>query len=76
MNVKVHKHGFRGIPKARVVVSQGVNPNGAAEVTAFVSAVDAHDFPEVVASLRLTPDEARNLAMRLVDAATRAEDLT
>ena len=62
-----------GIPKAGAIVSQGRNPMGAPEVTIFISAFDCFDIPSVVASLRLSPSEARHLAAGLLGAADKSE---
>lgn len=48
-----------GIPAARVASAPGVTDEGAGQVTIVISALDAHGFPTVVTSLRLSLTEAR-----------------
>ena len=55
----------KGIPTASVVVADGETPMGARQITMFIYAHDVFDMKEVCASLRLSPDEARDLIGRL-----------
>jgi hypothetical protein len=71
MFVKIHCK-VPSIPSARVVVSHGSSDAGVHGVTAFISAFDAFEIPTVVASLRLSPAEARELAARLLAEADKA----
>ncbi len=71
MRIKIHGK-VPGIPRATVAVAGG-EENQARTVNAFVSALDECDIPTMVASLRLTPAEARALAARLTDEADKAE---
>lgn len=61
-----------GIPTATVAVSPGKTDAGTAQVTAFLSSHAGVDN-DVVASLRLSPAEARDLAARLVASADAAD---
>ncbi len=74
MRVSIRKK-VTGIPDARLAIAPGVSDLGAPGVTANISALDAHGFPEAVATLRLSPDEARDLAARLVEGAAVAESI-
>lgn len=65
MMIKVHTKPT-GIPNASTVVADGETALGARQITMFVYAHDAWDMKEVCASLRLSPDEARDLAARLI----------
>jgi len=72
VRVKIHtKPG--GIPEARVSASPGLTDRGVRQVTVFVSALDAWGMPEVAASIRLSPAEAREAASALIAAADKAE---
>lgn len=64
-----------GIPSARVAVSPGVTDYGMPQVTALISAVDTYDMPTVVASLRMSSAEAREVAARLLRDADAADCL-
>lgn len=64
-----------GIPSAHVAVSPGVTDHGMPQVTALISAIDAYDFPTVVASLRMSSAEAREVAARLLRDADAADRL-
>lgn len=57
-----------GIPAARVAVSPGVTDQGMGQVMAVISALDAYDCPTVVASLRLSLDEANELRSATIKA--------
>lgn len=66
-----------GIPTAQVAVSPGVTDLGAGQINAVISALDAHGFPTVVASLRCSLNETRELIAQLAAAlfeAQRMED--
>lgn len=71
MRIKIHGK-VTGIPRATVAVAGG-EENQARTVNAFVSALDECGIPTMVASLRLTPAEARAIAARLTDEADKAE---
>lgn len=63
-----------GIPRARVAVSNGQTDLGAHQVTINISALDAYDVPAMVASLRLSKDEALDLASRIIAQAMAQAD--
>ena len=71
MKVKIHNK-VPGIPRAQAVVAGG-EENQARTINVFVSALDEFSNPTVVASLRMTPAEAKDLALRLAHEAERAE---
>lgn len=72
-NVRIKIHGkVPGIPRAQAAVAGG-EENQARTVNVFVNALDECDIPTVVASLRLTPAEAKDLALRLAHEAEKAE---
>lgn len=71
MQIKV-THKPTGIPQAEVAVAYGTTELGAHQVTAFIRAVDSHGISMGVATLRMTPDEARDLAVRLFAEADKA----
>ena len=58
-----------GIPGARATVAPGETDQGAKQVTLSIAALDSMGFPEMVTSLRLSVDEARDLATRIMAAA-------
>lgn len=62
-----------GIPTARVAVSPGVTDQGMPQVNSVISAYDAHGMPTVVASLRMSSAEAREVAQRLLREADVAD---
>lgn len=62
-----------GVPSACVAVSPGVTDQGMPQVTALISAIDAHDFPVMVASLRMSSAEAREIAASLLRDADAAD---
>ncbi len=64
-----------GIPAARVASSPGVTDQGMAQVMTVISALDVYDIPTVVASLRMSITEARDVAARIVAAADEADRL-
>lgn len=68
MRIKTHAK-VSGIPNARAAVAGGEDGQ-ARTVNVIMSALDAHDMPTVVASLRMSPPEALDLAKRI---ATEAE---
>lgn len=76
MRVKAQKLGKdhpTGIPPATVAVSPAVLDNGMPEVMQVISALDPYSIQRVIASLRLSPDEARQVARSLVLMAEKAE---
>jgi len=68
MKIKINKipKDIGAIPTARVAVSYGETDLGAAQITTFISAENAHGIPSVVASLRMSVAEARDFAARIV----------
>lgn len=66
--VKIHDKP-KGIPSARVVVSSETSDDGVKGILIHVSALDVYGFPSVVATLRLTREEAADIGRRLRDAA-------
>lgn len=73
MYIKINKtKGITGIPVARVAVAHGRLDSGADQITVFLSAEDSSGIAQVVASLRLSPKEARELAARLSAEAGKA----
>jgi hypothetical protein len=76
MYIKVHKAKPTGIPAAQVTAVPGVTGAGASQVTINVSAFNSHSIPTVVAGLRLSTWEARDLAARIEIAADEADALT
>jgi len=71
----VSKKAPTGIPAAQVAVSPSVTSMGASQVIVNISALDHHSFPEMIASLRLSAAEARDLAARIATMADKADDL-
>ena len=67
----IRTHGKGGhSARARVQVSAGERSNGMATTVIRISALDAHDIPEVVATLSMSPTDAAALGGRLIVAAT------
>jgi len=64
-----------GIPAAQVASSPGVTDQGMPQVMTMISALDVFGIPSVVASLRMSATEARDVAARIVAAAIEAERL-
>lgn len=78
MRVKIHSvsKSIKAIPAARVkVLAREPAPSERALVIVHVSVLDAHEIPEVFASLRLSIAEAREIAARLLAEASAAEAL-
>lgn len=73
MNIKIHGKKPTGIPRAGILVTSGRSSLGSPEVTLFITAFDALDAGTLVASLRLSPNEARHLATSLKEWADRRE---
>ncbi len=71
MRVKTHGKVF-GFPRAQAAVAYGEESRVYA-VNVFINALDECSNPTVVTSLRLTPAEAKDLALRLAHEAERAE---
>jgi hypothetical protein len=65
----------RGIPAARCAVSAGLTDQGAPQIMQVISALDAHGFPTVVASVRMSADETRVHIAALVKALAESECL-
>jgi hypothetical protein len=65
--IRIHK-AVKGIPRARVQISIGETDRVTSTVIR-ISALDSHDFPEVVATLRMSPADAAALGERLILAA-------
>ncbi len=72
MNLRVRSKP-EGIPFANVTAAPGVTAQGAPQVTAHLAALDAYGIPDIVAHLALSTAEARELALRLTDAADKAD---
>lgn len=72
MQIKTQRM-VEGIPTAQIAASPGVQDSGAPQVTSFINAVDCYDQRSVVASLWMSPAEARDYAARLIDAADKAD---
>lgn len=64
----------KGIPSARATVAGG-EEGGARTVVVTQSALDAHDMPEVVCSLRMNLEEAEAHANRVLAEALREPEL-
>jgi hypothetical protein len=72
MFIKINKKVI-GIPAVTMAVSAGTTPTGVGQVLAFVTAAEGPDVSNIVGSLRLSPDEARDLANRLIINAAQAD---
>jgi hypothetical protein len=78
MRIKLNQGNCKavtGIPAAQVITTPGVTGMGASQVIVCVSALDSHGLPDVVASVRLSVAEARDLAARLIATADEADSL-
>jgi hypothetical protein len=64
-----------GVPEARVTVASGESDDKIRQVTLTMSALDSFDIPSVIASLRLSVDEARDLARRILACTVTDDDL-
>lgn len=73
MRIKIHGK-VPGIPNARVTYGAG-DELGSATAVLFIHQVDAYGFSSVCASLRLSPDESRDVAAHLIRMADEAERL-
>jgi len=70
MQIKVNKTGkVSGIPPARVAVSSGRTDMGAGQIMVVISVEDVWQCSFVCSSLRMSPQEARDVAARLIAAA-------
>lgn len=71
MKIKIHKDSRKketvsAIPEAKVKVSWGSDEKHGPHVIAWQEALDCYSFGAVVASLRMSPDEARKMAAELI----------
>lgn len=78
MQIKLNKSKdikrLTAIPTARVAVS-AAEYEGVRQVNVHLSAEDCYKIPYVVASLRLSPTEARAVAAQFLEMADRADKL-
>lgn len=75
MRVKTYAR-VRGIPNAVSVVTSGQDAVGARRVVEVISAVDIFKVSETVASLSMSPAEARLRAARLLAEADLADAMS
>ena len=73
MNYRAHRlpRSITGIPSCDIAVSSGTLDNGMPTITAFIRVYDNLERVSVAGSLRLNPEEARELARHLN---TKADD--
>jgi len=77
MTIKLNKasmKGATGVPRAEASVSPATDGH-VARVTVNVSWVDAFDDKKIICGLRMSPEEARSLANRLMVRAMEAEGM-
>lgn len=75
MFIKIFKCAskIRGIPPVEILGMPGVRDDGMPQVTTILKAIDPFNVAAVVASVRMSPGEARSVAAQLCTAADAAE---